>query len=473
MGTFEDNIRYRAIKTILQLFLIACMYIPICILTKLRYLIRSKDKASPKKNITIVITGAKMYKSTLFMKWMGKAGYDIVLVETEKFWCAGSRFSKYVKKFVTVADAIQDPDKYVEDMVSVCLKNGAKIFIPVCAPATEKLDSVVGERLKEYGIQSIHAPIDVFEQLNDKHQFCMLMEKFNLPVPESFLVKSNKDVFALNNKLQQRMELCGDDEKYKHKFILKNIEYDPVHRLDLFTLPAKEKYLDEYLSRIERDGNAITNDRPWTVQRFIDGEMWSTCHVQINGEICFSTISKASGSCFNWYMVPNDKIKNWMHTFADNLEINGIFTNDFIVDKNDGIPYAIECNPRLGSQVSLLHATPNMADIIIGLHPQKQIEPEIGTSTFTTMNELFVLIDPENYADEVFGQNKALVGRLFNIIRAMTEQKDPIFDEEDMLPFFMINFFQMPLLLLDTAIANRPWKKLDFQIGKVVELGGY
>jgi len=172
-------------------------------------------------------------------------------------------------------------------------------------------------------------------------------------------------------------------------------------------------------------------------------------------------------------MVPNGQIKKWMHTFADNLKINGIFTNDFIVDKNDGIPYAIECNPRLGSQVSLLHSTPNMADIIIGLHPQKQIEPAIGTSTFTTMNELFVLIDPENYADEAFGQNKALLGRIFNIIRALTEQKDPIFDEEDMLPFFMINFFQMPLLLLDTAISNRPWKKLDFQIGKVVELGGY
>ena len=48
-------------------------------------------------------------------------------------------------------------------------------------------------------------------------------------------------------------------------------------------------------------------------------------------------------------MLENDKIKNWMYTFAENLKINGIFTNDFIVDNNDGVPYAIECNPRLGS----------------------------------------------------------------------------------------------------------------------------
>ena len=85
------------------------------------------------------------------------------------------------------------------------------------------------------------------------------------------------------------MESCGEDEKYKHKFILKNIEYDPVHRLDLFTLPAREKEINDYLKKIEEDGNAIEKDKPWAIQRFIDGEMWSTCHVQVNGEICFST----------------------------------------------------------------------------------------------------------------------------------------------------------------------------------------
>jgi len=473
MSSFEDYRRYRAIKTILQLTILACIYVPICILAKLRYLILSRKEASPKKNITVVITGAKMYKSTLFVKWMGKAGYDIILVETEKFWCSGSRFSKYVNKFCTVADALKNADQYVEDLVSICLKNDAKIFIPVCAPATEKLDSIVGNRLACFGIQVLHAPIDVFEKLNDKHQFCTFMKELNLSVPESYLVKSNEDVFAINSDLKQKVHLCGEDEMYKFNFILKNIEYDPVHRLDLFTLPAKDEDIEVYLKKIETDGNAITTDKPWTIQRFIDGDMWSTCHVQVNGEICFSTVSKSSASCFNWRMEQNEQIRNWMYSFADKLDINGIFTNDFIVDKHDGIPYAIECNPRLGSQVSLLHATTKMADVITGLHAQKQIQPVFGTQTFTTMNEVFVLLDPDNYADKEFDQDKDFIGRLSRIIRTLTEQCDPIFDEEDLLPFFMINFFQMPMLLIDTAIANRPWKKLDFQIGKVVELGGY
>merc|ERR1712232_328938 len=158
-----------------------------------------------------------------------------------------------------------------------------------------------------------------------------------------------------------------------------------------------------------------------------------------------------------------------MRNFAKKIKINGIFTNDFIVDKHDGIPYAIECNPRLGSQVSLFHANENMADIITGNHPQKQIEPSSSKFTYTMLNEVFVLLDPVYYADEDMGQNKAVLGRIRNFTNTIMKGCDPIFDEDDLLPFFMINFFQIPILLINTAIATRPWKKIDFQIGKVVE----
>jgi len=162
-----------------------------------------------------------------------------------------------------------------------------------------------------------------------------------------------------------------------------------------------------------------------------------------------------------------------MQTFAKNLKINGIFTNDFIVDKHDNVAYAIECNPRLGSQVSLFHSNENMAEIILGNHPQKQVEPKSSVPTYTTFNDLFVVLDPDHYADEELGQNVGLPARLWNFVKTVRGGCDPIFDEEDMMPFFMLHFFQMPVLLLDTAVANRPWKKIDFQIGKVVELGGY
>jgi len=63
----------------------------------------------------------------------------------------------------------------VKDLVRICKENNAKIFIPACAPATEKLDSIVGQELEPSGVKVLHAPIDIFEKLNDKHQFCTLM----------------------------------------------------------------------------------------------------------------------------------------------------------------------------------------------------------------------------------------------------------------------------------------------------------
>jgi len=123
------------------------------------------------------------------------------------------------------------------------------------------------------------------------------------------------------------------------------------------------------------------------------------------------------------------------------LKINGIFTNDFIVDKYDGVAYAIECNPRLGSQVSLFHTNENMANIILGKHHNKMVEPKGDKTTYTTLNELFVLLDPSFYADEELNQNVNVVLRVINFLKNILTGCDPIFDEQDMLPFFMINFF--------------------------------
>lgn len=66
------------------------------------------------------------------------------------------------------------------------------------------------------------------------------MKELNLAVPESFIVRCNKEVFEVNKKLKDRILADGEEKRHKHTFILKNIEYDPVHRLDLFTLPAQD-----------------------------------------------------------------------------------------------------------------------------------------------------------------------------------------------------------------------------------------
>jgi carbamoylphosphate synthase large subunit len=139
-----------------------------------------------------------MSKACMFVRWFGRAGYKVILIETEKFWCSGTRFSKYVHKFYTVSDAIKFPKQYKQDILEICKRHNIDMFIPVCAPATEQLDSEITTELMRNGIKTLHAPSDKFESLNNKYLFSELCREMRLSVPEFHLMESDDDVYKLN-----------------------------------------------------------------------------------------------------------------------------------------------------------------------------------------------------------------------------------------------------------------------------------
>lgn len=58
-----------------------------------------------------------------------------------------------------------------------------------------------------------------------------------------------------------------------------------------------------------------------------------------------------------------------------------------------------------------------MANIILGKDQVKMVEPKSDKSTYTTLNELFVLLDPDYYADEELNQKVKLSQRLPNFLK--------------------------------------------------------
>jgi len=222
----------------------------------------------------------------------------------------------------------------------------------------------------------------------------------------------------------------------------------------------------------------VSQANPWVAQRFIDGEMWSSMMIQKEGVLHLHTTTRATGSCFSWDHQEVPQIRAWNERFAAHVTTSGFFTNDFIVDKNDGVAYAIECNPRLGSQILPFWANGDQVSRRLRSiledddDDQAVLLPEKNSQTCTLLNEIFAFLDPTAYGEEG-DDNKPVIERFVNLVKVVTTHKDPCFDTEDMLPFFVHNFCQMPLLLLQTLYNDRPWWKMDFQIGKVVERGGY
>jgi len=60
--------------------------------------------ATPARQRTVLVTGGKMAKSLFVARALWGAGHRLVLVETEKYWCSGSRLSRAVWASATVPD---------------------------------------------------------------------------------------------------------------------------------------------------------------------------------------------------------------------------------------------------------------------------------------------------------------------------------------------------------------------------------
>ena len=61
---------------------------------------------------------------------------------------------------------------------------------------------------------------------------------------------------------------------------------------------------------------------------------------------------------------------------------------------------------------------------------------------------------------------------VFHRLSIILKGKDAIFDWRDPLPFFMVHHWQIPLLLLADLRQMKGWIRIDFNIGKLVQLGG-
>lgn len=314
--------------------------------------------------------------------------------------------------------------------------------------------------------QNLTFTSDICRLLDNKHEFTKFCKK--LGMNSEFLLPSvvcynNEDVLALNKKLEN----SGDC------FVLKNLEYDAIHRLDLFTLPKPENELLEYLQKISKDGNPITPDSPWQAQRYVDieTEICTTVTVK-NNQLKLISSTKSSPSQLRYHYMDIPFAKKWVLEFCEKLEaaneeFSGQFCLDFLKCRKTKKFYPIECNPRIHSltcvynclQDQLAYASAALGDEVENLEPQKS-NYYFGWLAYELMSKIPLVKDLYSIK---FMDAKDVRGMIF---------KDADFDSEDVMPFFGRNIFQPLVLLWHTFLSGNDWVKYDFCIGKVVEMNG-
>jgi predicted ATP-grasp superfamily ATP-dependent carboligase len=393
----------------------------------------------PKK---ILLTGGKMTKALQLARSFHAAGHQVVLVETHKYWLSGHRFSNAVRRFYTVPAPEEDADGYYRALLNIVEAEKIDVFIPVSSPVASFYDAVAGTFLPST-CQVIHFSPDMTQLLDNKFTLCEQARLLGLSAPQSFLITEPRQILEFNFAASDR---C---------YILKSIRYNSVSRLDLTQLPFEG--MADYVNSLP-----IRPDNPWIMQEFIAGQEYCTHSTVRHGKVRLHCCSRSSPFQVNYEHVEKPEILEWIEQFVSKLNLTGQLSFDFI-QAPDGRVYPIECNPRTHSAITMFYNHPGLAEAYLqdSPHEDTPIAP-LPTSkpTYWLYHELWRLTEVRSWFDLQAWAQKILKG------------KDAIFQISDPLPFLAVPHWQITLLLLKSLRQLKDWIRIDFNIGKLVELGG-
>ncbi|MEA5567016.1 ATP-grasp domain-containing protein [Anabaena sp. UHCC 0399] len=399
-------------------------------------------KTSNPKNI--LISGGKMTKALQLARSFHATGHRVVLLETHKYWLTGHRFSQAVDKFYTVPAPEKNSEAYIQALVDIVKRENIDIYVPVTSPIGSYYDSLAKPELSRH-CEVFHFDADITQMLDDKFALAEKARSLGLSVPKSFKITSGEQVI--------NFDFSGETRKY----ILKSIAYDSVRRLDLTKLPcATPEETAAFVRSLP-----ISPEKPWIMQEFIPGEEFCTHSTVRNGELRLHCCCESSAFQVNYENVENPQIMEWVKHFVKELKLTGQISYDFI-QAEDGQVYVIECNPRTHSAITTFYNHPQVAQAYLGIEPIGETLQPLVTSkpTYWTYHEVWRLTGIRSFTQ--------LKKWMLNIWRGT----DAILQLDDPLPFLMVHHWQIPLLLLNNLRQLKGWTRIDFNIGKLVELGG-
>ncbi|MBD2165542.1 ATP-grasp domain-containing protein [Calothrix membranacea FACHB-236] len=393
---------------------------------------------------TILVSGAKMTKALQLARSFHAAGHRVILIEGHKYWLSGHRFSKAVSRFYTVPAPQKDPEGYIQALVEIVKKEKVDIYVPVCSPIASYYDSLAKPALSEY-CEVFHFDADITKMLDDKFAFTDKARSLGLSVPKSFKITEPQQVINFDFSQETR------------KYILKSIAYDSVRRLDLTKLPCDTP--EETAAFVK--SLPISPENPWIMQEFIPGKEFCTHSTVRDGELRLHCCCHSSAFQINYENVENPQIREWVQQFVKSLRLTGQVSFDFI-QAADGTVYAIECNPRTHSAITMFYNHPGVAEAYFGKTPlAAPLEPLASSKpTYWTYHEIWRFTGIRSW--------KQLQTRVNILVRGT----DAILRLDDPVPFLTLHHWQIPLLLLKNLQQLKGWVKIDFNIGKLVELGG-
>lgn len=269
--------------------------------------------------------------------------------------------------------AEQAQKEYVRDVSRIMRDEDVELWVSCSGVASAVEDAMAQEAIlaESNGCQHdgatglrprscIQFDVPTTETLHEKSSFVRHTRKLDLLVPETHDITCQEDV------MRALAEASRTDAQ--RKFILKPVGMDDLHRGNMTLLPlATEADTETYVRKLP-----ISKERPWILQQFIRGNKeYCTHSLVVDGEVKVFVACPSSELLMHYEALAADDplsedMLEFTTRFADaekkaGRTFTGHLSFDFMAETdgaaNETRLYAIECNPRAHTAVTLF-ATP-------------------------------------------------------------------------------------------------------------------
>ncbi|MBP2832036.1 hypothetical protein J8281_07515 [Aquimarina sp. U1-2] len=427
----------KTIITIAVLWVLAIPSFLIALYYSVLQLLKSKKRTSKS---TVLLTGGKMTKCLQLARLFYSNGFKVVVVETPLYKYCGTRYSSSVSDFEIIPEIHSDGEDYQNELARVAQKYNADLFVPVSSPKSAYYSALARDKFQKKTM-FFHLDAKTVKLLDHKHDFIELAKSIGLSVPESYTITSP----------QQLLNFEFTKEK---SYVLKKLDYDPIHRLDLRTIPHQG--WEDRVKNLE-----IREDSSWVLQEFIEGREVCVHTTSSKGKMTLYICCPSSPFQVNYQPIDVPEVRIWVTTFLQKLNATGQLSFDFIIRKN-GEVIPIECNPRTHSAITLMHGQPETVDAYTNVSKiNDPIVPNAkANSTYWLYHELYRIITAFSFS------------KIKKLMQRISSEKEAVFRKEDPWPFFFTNHISIPYQLWMLLFQGKEWLKIDFNIGKIVVSGG-
>jgi len=264
---------------------------------------------------TVLLTLGRLPKALDIARSFAEAGWRVIVAEPFRRHLAGAS-NRVAKSYRVTAPAISK-SRYLDELAEIVTREGVELVVPVSEETMHV--TFLRDRIGPH-VRIFTMPPESLLPAYDKHGFIRIAQEIGLSVPETH---------ALGTAEAAALAVSGP------------VVVKPVHSCSGRGV------------QILPQGAALPDAEGCVVQRFIPGEVHSSCSIAHEGRVLASVIYR--GALFSGSVaIAFERVLNplsfdaWIERFVGATNWTGFISFDFVLDER-GIPHGIECNPRTTS----------------------------------------------------------------------------------------------------------------------------